>query len=378
MGSDMLKRTAENAVWLNRYRVRAELLARIITLHYDNLLDRPRQQADSDKLADSIECWLPCLLVAGIEEVTELDASSVSGLHILISGENNGNSLLNLIQQLHINLRCCRDFLPGEIFDTLSQLCLHASQVLSLSSNANSVIAILRDIELQMMTINGQIEQRMTHNHIYRFLKAGELIERADLATRILEMTEDSAFREAPVLQLVADQKTNGEKLTASPKEDKSKAKRKSTRSALSRQSIRSLALKTMAVDPSNTGAQVGATVLPAPGAVDMRMVEKLLQETSQPQSLAYCITELEKHLCELDPKQTAAKRCRELLRRVLYIDNTRSDWSKDDFIALIDEYQTEVNDLFLDIHDRYMRSEISREINAGDFGSMTPKSNIQ
>ena len=373
MGSDMLKRTAENAVWLNRYRVRAEILARLITLHYDNLLDRPRQTADNDKLAESIGCWMPCLLVAGIEEPEKLTTTNGGGLQILIAGEDNSNSLLNLIQQLHINLRCCRDFLPQEIFDTLSQLCLHASQVLSLSSNANSVIAILRDIVLQMMTINGQMEQRMAHNHIYRFLKAGELIERADLATRVLEMTEDSAFRESPVLQLVSDQSSKNEKQSGTDNN-----KRKSTRSALSRQTIRNLAMRAMAVDPSNTGAQVGPTVLPAPGIVDMRVVQKLLQDINQPQSLAFCITELEKHLSDLDPKQLAAKRCRELLRKVLFIDNTRSEWSKEDFISIIDDYQTEVSDMYLDIFDRYMRSETSREINAGNFGSNALNRNAQ
>ncbi len=369
----MLKRTAENAVWLNRYRVRTELLARLITLHYENLLDGRSLSTDSERLTESSEYWLPCLLVAGVEEPGELPSAGDGGLTTLISGADNSNSLLNLIQHLHVNLRCCRDFLPQEIFDTLSHLCLHANQVLSLSSNAKSVVAILRDIELQMMTINGQIEQRMAHNHVYRFLKAGELIERADLATRVLVMTQDSAFREAPVLELVSDKNKKTENNTA-----RTNSSRKSTRSALSRQSIRNLAMKTMGVDPSNTAVQVGPTVLPAPGAVDMQSVERLIQDISQPQSLAFCITQLEGHLCELDPKQTAAKRCRELLRRVLYIDNTRSDWSIEKFYTFIDEYQVEVSEMYLDIFDRYMRSESSRDINGRNFAASAPERNVQ
>lgn len=378
MGSEMLKRTAENAVWLSRYRVRTELLARLITLHYENLLDRPRQSGDISGLGESIECWVPCLLVAGIEEPETLTTATGGGLHVLLAGEEvNTNSLLGLIKQMHTNLRCCRDFLPQEIYDTLSQVCLQANQALALSTNSGSIISSLRDIELQMMTISGQIEQRLAHNHIYLFLKAGEMIERADFATRILDMTEDSAFRDAPMLSLVSDA-DNSESNKAEVKSARNKPKQKATRSALSRQSIRQLALKTMGVDSSNTGAQVGPTVLAAPGMVDMRVVEKLVQDSKQPQSVAFCIAELEKVLSELDPKQTAAKRCREMLRRVLYIDNTRSDWSRDDFDHIVESYQQEVSDVYFDIFDRYMRSETSSEINAGDFHTAPLKRNVQ
>lgn len=378
MGSEMLKRTAENAVWLSRYRVRTELLARLITLHYENLLDRPRQSGDLSSLGESIECWVPCLLVAGVEEPETLTLATGGGLHVLLAGEEiNTNSLLGLVKQIHSNLRCCRDFLPQEIYDTFSQICLQANQVLALGSNSGSIISSLRDIELQMMTISGQIEQRMTHNHIYLFLKAGELIERADFSTRILDMTEDSAFRDAPVLSLVSDaDETPSSK--NEPKSERNKLKQKPTRSALSRQSLRQLALKTMGVDPSNTGASVGPTVIAAPGMVDMSIVAKLVQDGKQPQSLAFCITELEKVLSELDPKQTAAKRCRELLRRVLYIDNTRSDWSREDFDSIIESYQQEVSDTYFDIFDRYMRSETSSEINASDFQTAPLKRNVQ
>ena len=383
MGREMLKRTAENAVWLSRYRVRTELLARLITLHYENLLDRPRQSGELASLGESIECWVPCLLVAGVEEPEALTPATGGGLHVLLAGEEvNTNSLLGLTRQMHTNLRCCRDFLPQEIYDTFSQVCLQASQVLALSSNAGSIITSLRDIELQMMAISGQIEQRMAHNHTYLFLKAGELIERADFSTRILDMTEDSAFRNAPVLSLVSDadesDSKNKDQKSELNKSKQTKSKQKSTRSALNRQSIRQLAMRTMGVDCSNTGAQVGPTVLAAPGMVDMRVVAKLVQDSKQPQSLAYCVTELEKILSELDPKQTAAKRCRELLRRVLFIDNTRSDWSRDDFDSILESYQQEVSEVYFDIFDRYMRSETSSEINAGDFYTAPLKRNVQ
>ena len=237
----MLKRTAENAVWLSRYRVRIELLSRLIILHYENLLDRPRPSGDPESLSEGIECWLPCLLAAGIEEPEALTPATGGGLHVLIGADEvNSNALLSLIQQLHTNLRCCRDFLPQEIFDTLSQLCLQASQSLSMGGDAHLLIAILRELELQIMTINGQIEQRMAHNHVYLFLKAGELIERADLATRVLEMTEDAAFRDAPVLSLVADSDNRGKNNSGSGT-TRDNTTQKSTRSALSRQSIRSL-----------------------------------------------------------------------------------------------------------------------------------------
>jgi len=260
----------------------------------------PKRSRQGQNLASDIDSWMPCFLIAGIDNPEDFEDSPHAGIELLIAAPEHGNSLLTLIQQMHTNLRCCRDFLPQDLYESMSHLCMQSAQSLSLGTSLPSIIAILRDIELQMMTISGQIEMRMAHNHVYLFLKAGELIERADMSTRIIEMTEDSLFREAPVLSIVSNETGDTEsdgKTGETAGKTKQSHKPTQARSALSRSSVRALALNIMAVDNTNTGASAGPKVIPAPGVVDMNLVASVLQDPHHPQSLAHCLTKLDQIL---------------------------------------------------------------------------------
>ena len=144
----MLKRTAENALWMNRYRVRAEVQSRLLAQHFTNLLDRPRRSVNPDNLGEHIESWEPCLIVAGIEtdERTSRDSNQPNALRMLVSDRQGERSIAALLRQVHINLRCCRDFLDQTLFENLNHMCMHGGQVLSINLNSAALIALLHEL----------------------------------------------------------------------------------------------------------------------------------------------------------------------------------------------------------------------------------------
>ena len=61
--------------------------------------------------------------------------------------------------------------------------------------------------------------------------------------------------------------------------------------------------------------------------------------------------------LDQLDEKQPAATQCRELTKRVIYIDDvSRNALSRDRLLDLMDDYQLQIAQLYDHIHQRYMR----------------------
>ena len=355
----MLKRTAENALWLNRYRTRAEVLSRLMVLHYENLLDRPAHSAESRTVSTHAEIWAPCLMIASPDLHIEQEVlETYNAPRMLLASGNSDNSITELLKQTHLNLRCCQDYLGEELIEASYHLCLHGAQSLSTDTNLNASIGMLRGLGNEMMMINALIEHRMEHSHVYLFLKAGELIERCDQAIRLVQMAEDERFRDSPVLQLIAGSDTDGTNTTAAQVETNKGADTsvRTVRSAVGRERVRLLAYKTLGNRTMLDEAQIGAKVLPAPGSVDMHLVKTLIQNQAQPQSLAHCLHQLDQILSQLDSKQPAANTCRELFRRVVFTDMGRSDWSRDHLLDLLDTYQNNVADIHDQLYARYMR----------------------
>ncbi len=364
----MLKRTAENALWFNRYRTRAEVLSRLITLHYENLLDRPAQSAESRAISTHAESWAPCLFIASPDLHIEQEAlETYNAPRMLLASQDNDNSVAELLKLVHLNLRCCHDYLGEELIEASYHLCLRGAQSLTTDSSLNASMGVLRELANEMMMINALIEHRMEHSHVYLFLKAGELIERCDQAIRLVQMAEDERFRDSPVLQLIAGNDGDSASAAGDRMESNKGADtiRQKVRSAVGRERVRYLAYKTLGTRTVLDEVNVGAKVLPMPGGVDMHLVKTLIQNQLQPQSLAHCLSKLDQVLSELDPKQPAARTCRELFKRVVFIDMGRSDWSRDHLLDLLDTYQNNVAEINVSLQARYMRGPEVPDIDA-------------
>jgi len=342
---------------MNRYRVRAEVQSRLLALHFQNLLDRPRRSVNPENIGEHIESWEPCLIVAGIETDAQANSDSrqPNALRMLVSDRQGEHSIAALLRQVHVNLRCCRDFLDQQIFENLNHMCMHGGQVLSINLNSAALIALLHELDSEMMAINGFIEHRMPHSHVYQFLKIGELLERSEMAIRLIQMCEDECFRETPRLHLINDKSDNVHIAT----------QQHPPRSAVSRERVRWLVQSVLGTStPDRERSGTHRKELPAPGGIDLNLVNSLIRDRSQPQSLAYCLLQLQTVLDQLDDTQPAAMRCRELVKRVIYIDDvSRKALSRDKLLDLLDDYHAEITQMYEHIHHRYMRGNEVAEI---------------
>ena len=179
----MLARVASNLYWLNRYLQRVENTARLIRVHANLLMDLPG--------ADPAVSWLPLVSITGADEAftklaTTSDETSISGF--LISDINNPGSLASNLQAISANLRSSRDCMSTDLYELIKNLCSHSKYLTEQSQNSNNRQALLKKIEYQTLAIAGAMSSTISRDTGYLFLRAGGLLERADMTSRILDV----------------------------------------------------------------------------------------------------------------------------------------------------------------------------------------------
>ena len=370
----MLKRTAENALWLSRYRVRTTVLACALTMHFENLLDSPGKKQSSGQTANiSAERWLPCFLLQDIDhaelfsdETGELKSFELSDPQSLLVSDNRSNhSVTGMLQQIMVHLTCCQDFLHNDIVEQLFSTCQQFDHALTTCSDMHACINTLPALDTALLVTDAMIEHRLPRSHMYHFIKAGEYLERANQAIRLIQMAEDEWFREAPLLTLVSGDKLSNNKqaaelnttesVTASDSATSSIATTKRrARSALSRQGVRDLVLRIVGLTSLSTCTT--ERLQTAPGSIDVNLFNLIIQSQLQSQSLAFNLDGLCSDMSALDPSQSAVTIARSLLRRVAFVDNPLQTTDRESVQDLLDEYQYALEDIHQGLFDRYMR----------------------
>ena len=179
----MLARVASNLFWLNRYLQRVENTARLIRVHANLLMDLPG--------ADSVESWLPLVSITGGDEVftklgTANDEISICGF--LISDTKNPGSIASNLLSISANLRSSRDCMSTDLYEYIKNLCGYSAELTGLCKNTNARQALLKQLEYQSRAIAGAISSTISRDTGYLFLRAGRLLERADMTSRILDV----------------------------------------------------------------------------------------------------------------------------------------------------------------------------------------------
>lgn len=180
----MLARVASNLFWLNRYLQRVDNTARLIRVHTNLLLDLPS--------ADPAVSWLPLVSITGGNEVfTELgtasDEASICGF--LIAEPENPGSVANILQAINANLRSSRDCMSTELYELIKSLCSNPQALTDQYQNPNKRQDLLKSIEHQSRAIAGAMSGTISRDTAYLFLRAGRLLERADMTSRILDVS---------------------------------------------------------------------------------------------------------------------------------------------------------------------------------------------
>jgi uncharacterized alpha-E superfamily protein len=179
----MLARVAEHLYWTARYLERAEDTARWINAITYVLLDLPRDVGFG---------WQPLLKVAGLEEIFQpggRPAEERNVIEFLLKEPHNPSSVMSCIRNARENARTFREVLPRENWELVNELYLFASDRLPEASDRRRRFEVLHEVIRRTQVVTGLLEGTMNRDEAYQFLALGRLIERADMTTRVLDVS---------------------------------------------------------------------------------------------------------------------------------------------------------------------------------------------
>ncbi len=172
----MLSRIAESCYWIGRFVERADYTARLLDVHYHNLLQN--HPKESSRLAKHL------VNVMGSHQAPTLvdieDAVAFIGFDHDFPG-----SIPDSIYQLAENAKGVRDTIPSELFEAIYATAGGLTQKLEQKENL-SRHELFQWVRNRCMLIHGVIDESMTRDEGYHFLNVGRCIERVDMTARMV------------------------------------------------------------------------------------------------------------------------------------------------------------------------------------------------
>ena len=117
------------------------------------------------------------------------ERSEYNIIKFLISDSLNPNSIQRNISMVRENIRTTRDALPYETWEYVNELYHFTNEHAHNSHNRKNRYLFLDQVISRCEQINGMLGMNLSRDHAHRFLSLGRLIERADMATRIIDIT---------------------------------------------------------------------------------------------------------------------------------------------------------------------------------------------
>jgi len=179
----MLSRVAENLYWMARYLERAENTARLINATGQVLLDLPR---------GALFGWDVLIHVAGLDRLFAQSYSrhdEASIMRFLISDESNPGSIVSCVHRARENSRTLREVLPRLAWERINALYLFVNGRSAHAIDRARRHNILDELIERRQSVVGLLMDCMSHDVAYQFIKLGRYIERADMTTRILDIS---------------------------------------------------------------------------------------------------------------------------------------------------------------------------------------------
>jgi uncharacterized alpha-E superfamily protein len=186
----MLSRVAENIYWMSRYIERAENTARLISVATNLMLDLPKGIRQG---------WAPLIAISGCDELyrkSHDDYGERAVLRFMIGAKDNPDSILASLDDARENCRTIRDIVPRRIWEQINALHHYAREQMQEGLTKRGRHPFLEQIVLRCQTIAGMGAGTMNHDQGYQFLRLGRSLERADMTTRILDVSSASLLHD--------------------------------------------------------------------------------------------------------------------------------------------------------------------------------------
>jgi uncharacterized alpha-E superfamily protein len=173
----VLSRVAESLYWIGRYVERAEDTARLLDVHFHEVLEDPT--------VDEAGACLVLLTVMGVPDDTARRHRDSQAVLELLGYDEAPNSIVGALVAARQNARGAREALSAEIWECLN----------STHNSLPTRVAAARDfgpapffsyVRERAATFAGHVEASMSRDASYDVLVLGRSLERVDMTARLL------------------------------------------------------------------------------------------------------------------------------------------------------------------------------------------------
>lgn len=172
----MLSRIAESCYWIGRFVERADYTARLLDVHYHNLLQS--HSKESDRLAHQL------LSVMGSDQFHAVSTIE-QAVHDIAFEPSFVGSITDSIAHLSENAKGVRDTIPSELFESIYATYVELQQKLN-RINDYPRHELFQWVRNRCMMIHGTIDESMARDDSYHYLNIGRCIERVDMSARMV------------------------------------------------------------------------------------------------------------------------------------------------------------------------------------------------
>lgn len=179
----MLSRVADTIYWMNRYIERAENYARFMDVNFNLSLEMP---------PDVSEQWKPLVVTTGdwlLYESLHNKAEKRKVIYFLGFDQNNPNSIYNCIIMARENARAIRPEITKEVWEQVNYLYYLAKDGVEKKRWQNKDPRnFFMEVKKGCQLLYGIFDATISRNDGWHFGKIGQLIERADKTSRVLDV----------------------------------------------------------------------------------------------------------------------------------------------------------------------------------------------
>lgn len=171
----MLSRAAEALFWIGRYAERAEDTARLLDVHFHQII--------IDPAVDEAET---CKVVATVMGLQGEVPGTVRGvLDLLAFDAENASSIAGALTAARENARGVREALSGEIWECLNATHLELPRRVSAARQFGPA-PFFSYVRQRSAMLSGYVASTISRDAGYDFLALGRSLERADMTARLL------------------------------------------------------------------------------------------------------------------------------------------------------------------------------------------------
>ncbi len=170
----MLSRTAEALFWIGRYAERAEDTARLLDVHFHQIIVDP-----------AVDEGDTCRVVGTVMGLRQGPATMREVLDLLAYDGDNPSSIAGSLSAARENARGVREAVSGEIWECLNATHLELPRRVSAARQFGPA-PFFSYVRQRSATLSGYVASTISRDAGYDFLSLGRSLERADMTARLL------------------------------------------------------------------------------------------------------------------------------------------------------------------------------------------------